>query len=323
MKSIEWNDYEDSLDWQRFILDGYAESSRKYKKNGQFLMNSKFIGIRTSIPSKGISAFLSCMNYPPSLLYDESLFLLIKYEKPKPLEDKIFPNYYETCLIHLRKKEKKRELFEKDRRTEKELIKQHINDEIQFFKDSDLLYNEFLEERGPIIEKIKKAALYYITWVEKTHLIENKDKNDNPTIGNGDSGLGNESHEQRKHGKKLGKKGVDPQPVAFYIRKINIKHVNNFIDKLKIDYKNSKPVDFIYMLNALYRMGILQVDNLKEVFIAFSNYFGGKYGCLPNFYARWHEANATSKKGSVNIKLKQVIDDISQLIVINKIEYIE
>lgn len=81
--------------------------------------------------------------------------------------------YYDHCMAILRRKEENKPLYEGEKRSEIDLIYSHLIDEEENFKQYQLFYEELKYESDmEIVEKIKKAVLYYPKWVNETYLTE-------------------------------------------------------------------------------------------------------------------------------------------------------
>ena len=120
--------------------------------------------------------------------------------------------------------------------------------------------------------------------------------------------------------KKVGRKKSEPLPVKNYIRNIDEDHVDLFLNKLKDECQNYSPIEFIYLLNAMSRMGYLFVGNDKMVvFNAFEKFFQKTYGNKSNKWGRWNEAMDADKKGSENPLLPKMLSVVSGLIRRNNI----
>lgn len=81
MENINWDRFEDVLSWERFINEGYAELSRKYVKDNQYIVDHKTLNIIVANSAKGITAFLAFQNDVSPSQYGISLIRLLRVEK--------------------------------------------------------------------------------------------------------------------------------------------------------------------------------------------------------------------------------------------------
>ncbi|MEI7423576.1 MAG: hypothetical protein WCK18_15845 [Prolixibacteraceae bacterium] len=175
-----WDDFRDRFDIELFKDKGIAQLGRRYIKNNYFIHH--LIPFDESdeitplpIAAKGITAFLASDDY----MFREA----VRGEgrnAGKGVQG-FYQSYYGNCLKHLKYNEKCRAIFESDRKSDYELIHEHLKSEIRNFKESELLFTEFhdfgensegseyKELERSFIDIVKRAAKEYPKWVRKTH----------------------------------------------------------------------------------------------------------------------------------------------------------
>lgn len=152
---MNWDRFEDSIDWMKFEQEGISELRRRLVKDDRY--------VDEHIVAKGITAFLSFENI---LNYGYSFRLKLEGRKIIELEDEIYLIYFKKCFNFL-SNDNKKEPFKYNRKSEIELIHQHIENEKQLLTESQLFFGKVSESKIPIIKKIKESALYYQNWLEE------------------------------------------------------------------------------------------------------------------------------------------------------------
>ena len=162
----------------RYRKEGVAELVRQFVKNGKPQFTP------APIIARGITAFLSSES---PIKYNALSFRMFSRRK-KSFDSQTFykeyyehyfdsqtfyKEYYEHCINSLIKNERRRTPIEKKRKTEIELIRDHLEYEQRILSEPQIFYTEILDEYEiPIIETIKEVASDYPGWVKETHLNE-------------------------------------------------------------------------------------------------------------------------------------------------------
>lgn len=163
--------FEDKLDFDKFYTNGFAILVRTYYKDANRL--EKDTSISPKIIAKGITAHLSPESY--SNFIDESLRLKLRDKKEIDL-DAIFKRYYGICIGFLNYKNNS--AFPSKKKSETELIFEHIEDEKKHFDESHNFYKNFKKWEEEIIKEIKKVSKLYQEWVKNKYLSDSEDNSD-------------------------------------------------------------------------------------------------------------------------------------------------
>jgi len=173
----KWDSFEDNLDVREYLENGNSIVRRWYLRfDNQDSMYHYIEGYRTNpslapIVAKGISAYLSFVAYYPDYkLY--SLRYLLTNNIKIPSFDSIFNVYFLQCLKKLKGMEEIKLPLPGNRKTEEELIQEHIQIEEQHFLESKEIFDIVLNKDKNVMAGIKETALYYPQWVKKTYLNE-------------------------------------------------------------------------------------------------------------------------------------------------------
>ena len=126
----DWTRFEDGLYPDKYQEGGVALLGRKYVKGTQYIC--KYIsehsidsGELPPIVAQGITAYLANMS---SLINYTSFRMMLGNGTPIRNLEKIFLPYFDHCLKFIRDEEYKNQ-FEEERRSEIELIQQHVDAE--------------------------------------------------------------------------------------------------------------------------------------------------------------------------------------------------
>lgn len=171
--------FEDKLDFEEFYTNGLALLERKYYKNAKGLEWDT--SIKPKIIAKGITAYLSSESY--SNYIDESLRLKLHDKKKNKIYlEPIFKHCFNNCFKFLPYHKKVIIISSENKKPEKELIKEYIQNEKQFFIESKDFYEEVRENEKKIINDIKEASLDYQKWVENKYLSDSEDNSDKEAL---------------------------------------------------------------------------------------------------------------------------------------------
>jgi hypothetical protein len=280
--------FEDSFEFEKYQSKGIAEVRRRFKEElpsgNQQYITSKDSAI---VVAKGISAFLSIEQY---LTYP-SLRLILRNNDILDIEN-IFTYYFEHCLKFLQNEENKK-LFKNERRSRVELVNQHCKEEEQSFTDSKQLFNQVRSSEINVIEQIKKASIYYPEWVKNTHLkVEFHEMN---------SELVNESIKKKT---KPGRKPSSALPVEQFIVGMDNKYKDGFLSALKRDISCNEPVELVFMLRALDKLGYISFARRRQLFLSFLSF----YGKNPDF------VSVSGQNDNWNRTNKELLDRMTRLI---------
>ncbi|HZL11678.1 MAG TPA: hypothetical protein VFC65_16970 [Prolixibacteraceae bacterium] len=174
-KNNKWDYFYDQFNDNKWDDEKVAELQRIYMKNSQPIYkhiredSHDLDVVPYPISAKGITAFLA----------DESL-ASFRYSRDKSGlnygvgSHSFYKQYYNKRIMILRQKDNNSNVFEDERMSDSELIKAHLKEEQQLFNESELLFysEEVLNDNIPMRDFINKAALKYLVWVKKTHLVE-------------------------------------------------------------------------------------------------------------------------------------------------------
>lgn len=297
MENGKWDRFEDGLDWDRFINEGYAELSRKYVKDNQYLVDSKTLNVVVTTSAKGITAFLSFQNDTFPSKYGISLMRQLRGNMPVDIEGKIFPTYFDICLTRLILGEEIREKFQYKRRGRDELMHQHIEDEMRFLVESNLLFDEVMSSQKSYVDEIKEVVAYYPEWVKNTHLKAELHK------------AKSVSH-PRTIINKPGRPKSNPKPIKdYFTKKISDTAIDNLLNVLKLKSKDYKPIQFVFMIKAIEELGYISFHENSEIFSAFENFLGSTYGHISGKNSNMGKARNRSNN-ELLIRMKTMIENI-------------
>jgi len=171
--------FEDDLNRKKFYYEGVALLERKYIRNGSYIrrFHRRFYLRRKKEPpviirlvAKGISAYLS---YEPYSNH-KSLRLLLNEKAPIDL-DKIFKRYFDKCFYFLCYHNNQIPLPHK-KKSEKELIIEHLENEEKYLHKSDCLFSKVKEWEKETMAKIKDTSIYYQKWVKDKYLPSDREE---------------------------------------------------------------------------------------------------------------------------------------------------
>ena len=109
-----------------------------------------------------------------------------------------------------------------------------------------------------------------------------------------------------KNKKKPGKPKAEIKPIENYISE-SVGNKALFLTKLKEEFKDASPKQFIYMLYCMDKMGLLNYNYRKGVFYAFGEFFGGDYGSEINLTKTWNNPNDSSFLKTTTEKIQRII----------------
>lgn len=161
-----WDSFEDKVTYSD---DGIAQLGRWYKKNGyEIFHHIKETGddkdvIPIPIVAYGITAFLSDNNVT-SFRCSLNSKLGINYGVGVEM---FFGKHFNDRFSLISQRNRESIPFEDERKTDMELIKEHLDEERQLLLKSDPFFFEVAENEIQIVETIKKASLKYQEWLKK------------------------------------------------------------------------------------------------------------------------------------------------------------
>jgi hypothetical protein len=274
-KETDLNRFVDRLN-DRYNSEGIAELERVYLNVDNANEHKR------DIVAKGITAFLGQEN---NFSFRHSLSnkgKRVEVSTNEFFNDKIYQNpnggkgaifyyelYYECRISRLQVQDNERESIPFDRKTKHELILGHLENEAQFFKESEQFFDELRSESDrPDIETIKKVALLYPKWVRETYL---KEEN---------QGEKSESSEnQRQRSVKSPK--TFPQFLIY-------DKEEELAKKLKEKFYTEKGIKIRYMLEALqaYEPKLLDIGHREcmAIYRALKLYFGRDIGAYNGIF---------------------------------------
>ena len=165
----KWND--DRINIHKYNETGIAELGRVYV---DLPIHDKFDHSITQLPivAKGITAFLSHTSL------DSYRCIVTGFGFNKGLGLKVFfDSYYTHCLKFLRQYDRNSTSFEFEWKTEKQLAIEHLENEKKILSEPPLFYSEFYETQRSVVDNIRKAAEYYLKWVQEMYIKDDSPKN--------------------------------------------------------------------------------------------------------------------------------------------------
>ena len=242
-------EFRDSFNQYLFDDEGIAVLGRKYVNNIHFYPKKHFY-IDTAAAC-GITAFLGSPNI------DSFKCALNKNGLNTGISEKVFfKKYFDICLKHLKLKDRGNAEFEDERKSEADLIAEHLKYEEQLLSIDQLFFTEYYEFQKPVIQKLNKASRLYIEWIKSNYgKIE-----------------------------KINTKG-QPRPFFNYLIHDNPLELANVCKS--IFNKNSSPKDFAIMLCILSEKGLINIQNRnrKKFFEAWYQFINKQLPLNRNFEA--------------------------------------
>lgn len=163
----EWR--EDKIDHYRYYNKGIAELGRAYNDLPQ---KEKFDHSITQLPivARGITAFLAHTGMDS---YRER-----EHGFNHGIGLKVFFNrYYTHCFKFLRNIDNNRTSYDIERKSDMILAVEHLENEKKILSEPQLFFSEFInniaiEKEKSVADDIRKAASYYLEWVNEAQIKE-------------------------------------------------------------------------------------------------------------------------------------------------------